>query len=120
MDWILSSIARLFRPPFISAYGQRGLMPLPVWRAVRRVSERVKPWLLVEGGTDCDGMRGGSIQFFWTKRGAEASLEHSIEWADGPHGGEIHCQWTREARECAREFRAWNDDRDRFAERANY
>ena len=87
---------------------------------VQRVVNPFKPWQLVESGTDCDGMRGGSVQLFWTKSGAEASLEHSCEWADGPLYGDIRCQWTREAREYVRGFREWNDDRDRYAEAMNY
>lgn len=111
---------RFFRPGFYTDGGRRGLLPLPVWRFFYRLNKATAPWLLIGGGTDCDGMRCGVEDVFWTKRAAERSWSETCEWADGPMHGEVLFRFSSAARASLADLRDWNDDRDRYAERAGY
>jgi len=115
-------IERFFHPSF-RARGKNctpGLMPISVWRFFYRLNDATAPWIVIGGGTDCDGMRCGVEQVFWTKRGAERSWNETCDWADGPMYGDVHFRFSKEAREHLASLREWNDDRDRYAERAGY
>ena len=84
-----------------------------VLRNVSRLKRRVGV-AVVQGGTDCDGMRWANCAYFWTKEGAQEYLE--LSFADGPMNGHVVS---------ARAGRDWEasyvpDNRARFAERMGY
>jgi len=116
-------VERIFRPEFRSGgkdHMTPGLMPLSVWRFFYRINKASAPWIIIGGGTDCDGMRCGVEQVFWTKRGAERRWSETCDWADGPMSGDVYFRFSKVARKALANLRGWNDDRDRYAEREGY
>ena len=87
-----------------------------VTRAARAVAYRLKPWGVIEGGTDCDGMRSAGASLYWTRASAETAVDHGYEWSEGPYSAEVV------SGSYARQWRARYepDTRDRFAEHAGY
>lgn len=88
----------------------------PVLRAFRALAYAAKPWGVISGGTDCDGMRYAGADVFWTHAAADFAAEESYNSAEGPHGAEVVS--GREAREFSRDHEP--DTRDRFAESMGY
>ena len=87
-----------------------------VAKAIRRIVRSLKPWGVISGGTDCDGMRYAGAGLYWTRGAADASAEQSYDHAEGPHGARV--VKGAEAREFERSYEP--DTRDRFAERMGY
>ena len=88
----------------------------PWVRIFRAVSYRLKPYGVISGGTDCDGMHYAGMALFWTRGAAEASAEASGEGAEGPFSAEVVSGSL--ARQWQAEFVP--DTRDRFAEKMGY
>jgi hypothetical protein len=85
-------------------------------RAMHRAADAAKPYGVISGGTDCDGMRYASASLHWTAAGAVAAREWAYEGAEGPCGAVIVS--GTEAREWRRAYEP--DTRDRFAEAMGY
>ena len=88
----------------------------PVVRACRALARSIKPWGVISGGTDCDGMRYAGMSLHWTRKAAELSAKDSYNGAEGPHGADVVT--GREAREWEAGYEP--DTRDRYAESMGY
>jgi hypothetical protein len=88
----------------------------PVVRAFRLAAHNLKPYGVIGGGTDCDGMRYAGMSLHWTRAAADAAVEWGYEGAEGPCGYEVVT--GREAREWEAAYE--DDTRDRYAESMNY
>lgn len=88
----------------------------PVVRAIRALIFRVKPFGMIYGFTDCDGMRYGGADVYWTRAAAEASADATYDGAEGPGGCDVVT--GAEAREFIAGYEP--DTRDRYAEAMNY
>ena len=102
----------------------KGWIPLSVWRIAYRLRRYTQPYVVVSSGTDCDGMRYGGLDYYWTKWDAESSTEEAVQWADGPMYTEVYFLpnpfYQGRRREYERRVHGWADDRDRYAEQAGY
>ena len=100
------------------------VIPLKVGERMFRWLELIKPYAVWAAGTDCDGMRLGSVGDHWTRRAAEADLESTLEWADGPMDGAVEFLpmplYRARRRELFLDMLGWADSRDRYAEAAGY
>ena len=94
----------------------RHIASLLKYRVFLRAADRIKPWGIISGGTDCDGMRWASMSLCWTRKQAEEAAENPYEYADGPMTSTVVS--GREARQWERDYEP--DTRDRFAESMNY
>lgn len=78
------------------------------------------PWVVACRGTDCDGMRWDNVVRYWTRRAAQAEIEHQAEWSDGPVYCRVVFAWSKQGRRLRRDGVGWADGIDRYAERAGY
>ena len=88
----------------------------PVVRACRALAHSLKPWGVISGGTDCDGMRYAGMSLHWTGKAAYLAAGESYDGAEGRHGARVTTGGEAREWEAAHE----PDTRDRFAESMGY
>ena len=86
----------------------------------RKIHRKIKPWILIEYGTDCDGMRWSRESFHWRKKNAKRWFHETVESADGPTSSVIYLRYSNQGKEAKRNIQQWDDDRDRYAEEMGY
>lgn len=117
----LASVLPKSAQPYVYRYGRRfnEVVWDRIWKAHYRTVKRCQQafgYCAITGGTDCDGMRHGSFDYFWTRAAADEWVDHIYEWADGPMSAEVVS--GAEGRKL--ELQYVPDRRDRFAESMNY